>query len=176
METTQEAIKQHQEMCNVMRVNLELKGIVGPWMTEPDRVEFEYQGMRCLMVRNPQLFNWCGYVGVEKQFPIYGKEYEELGDIDVHGGLTFSSPCSGPICHITDNPDNLYWFGFDCAHWNDAVPGIDFALMTIERPLLSNHDKKSYRELDYVKAETMKLAEQLKEKIKKPRRRKHVSG
>ena len=42
---------------------------------------------------------------------------------DVHGSLTYSAPCDGGmICH--DGPENLWWFGFDAGHCDDApAPG-----------------------------------------------------
>lgn len=38
----------------------------GPWTKEPDRVEWrdEVTGYRCLIVRNPHLGHWCGYVEI----------------------------------------------------------------------------------------------------------------
>lgn len=51
--------------------------------------------------------------------------------IDVHGGLTYSGACSphadNPelgICHLPDagEPDDVWWFGFDCAHSGDHTP------------------------------------------------------
>ena len=36
----------------------------GPWDDEPDRVDFEHAGFPCLLLRNPRLGQWCGYVAV----------------------------------------------------------------------------------------------------------------
>ena len=52
----------------------------------------------------------CGYVGVSKYHPWYGKDYNET-DLDVHGGLTYAGM----------RKDGLWWFGYDCAHLGDAA-------------------------------------------------------
>jgi len=52
-------------------------------------------------------------------------------------------------------PDKVWWLGFDCAHYQDLIPGID----------KHNPDLKSrtYKDLNYVKAGNKSLASQLKE-------------
>lgn len=53
----------------------------------------------------------CGYVSVPENHPFYGKNCSEIeGDIEVHGGLTFSG-------RMKDSDD--YWFGWDYAHVGD---------------------------------------------------------
>lgn len=57
---------------------------------------------------------FCGYVGVGRSHPYYGKgydDYDDIGDIDVHGGLTFSESIKGE--------KDRWFFGFDCAHSMD---------------------------------------------------------
>ncbi len=64
----------------------------GPWDDEPDRLEWHHRGMPCLMLRN-WCGVWCGYVAVNPDHPYYGQAYSEMdGDIEVHGGLTYSDP------------------------------------------------------------------------------------
>lgn len=62
---------------------------------------------------------YCGYVGLEPSHPYYGKDYDELSYIDVHGGLTFSNS------HIPNIPetlnDGLWYVGFDCNHFGDRT-------------------------------------------------------
>lgn len=41
-----------------MRVDKKKCG-VGPWLTEPDRLEFKAHGFPCLMVRHPEAGHWC---------------------------------------------------------------------------------------------------------------------
>ena len=133
----------------------------GPWTGEPDKAQWidPATGLDCLMVRN-HLGAWCGYVGVPPDHPLHGKGYDEGDDFDVHGGLTFASPCAETespkaVCHIPapGRPDNVWWFGFDCNHGFDLAPGMlryDIGLPGEE-----------YRDVGYVIDEVTHLAEQL---------------
>ena len=132
----------------------------GPWQDKET-------GLPCLIVRN-RSGALCGYVGVERVHPWYAKEYSEKGprEMEVHGGLTFASKCTPPhpdfaehrrICHIPSpgESDDIWWFGFDCAHAWDLSPGRtppDFA---------SGEDV--YRNIEYVKIEVAELARQLRD-------------
>lgn len=137
------------------------------WDNEPDRLEWEYCGFKCSIVRHPEMKHLCGYVGLPKSHPYYGKHYNQclLGRerwdctwykdhpslekiIKVHGGLTFSQQGDGETWE-----KDLWWLGFDCAHTGDLVPG--------------RYEKYGrtldgvYRNMEYVKKETEQLAEQL---------------
>lgn len=92
----------------------------GPWHAEPDRVEWEHAGLPCLAVRGPA-GAWCGYAAVPPAHPLHGKSTEDI-DVEVHGGLTYANRCQGHICHVPKpgEPDDVYWFGFDCAHSGDS--------------------------------------------------------
>lgn len=109
-------------------------------------------GYECIILRETGGGYLRGFVGVEPGHPLYGFEHDavpaELG-IEVHGGLTYSAVCQdGPspqrrliyevrrICHVpagyvpvvnaTDHRpahDQAWWFGFDCNHVYDVVPG-----------------------------------------------------
>ena len=87
----------------------------------------------------------CGYVGVPKGHVLFGLDYDAPANrslpldtpiggrsimtllcldpnnltlaqlFDVHGSLTFAGPL-GDYAH----GDGLHWFGFDCAHCDDA--------------------------------------------------------
>lgn len=141
----------------------------GPWQVEPHRVEFEHAGFNCLLHRGG-LGAWCGYVGVPQSHPAHGIDYyvseydreaplpdtqKSVNAIEVHGGLTYAEECHGPICHVPNGGEDetLWWFGFDCAHSGDVCPGMDREF--------SGHDR--YRDVDYVRRETERLAEQLAE-------------
>lgn len=96
-------------------------------------------------------------------------EHSPEGQVSVHGGLTYSAGCqeNGPICHTPapGEPDNVWWFGFDCAHYMDLAPGLRAQLRTL--PGLGHdpdevHKEDVYRDLAYVEAEVERLAEQLK--------------
>jgi hypothetical protein len=122
----------------------------GPWDGEPDRVEFEHAGLPCLLNRS-HLGAWCGYAAVSPGHALHGKSYE-APDVDVHGGLTYADACFGPICHVPKpgEPDDVWWFGFDCAHGGDSVPSWPRGVFA-----------GTYRDLAYVRRETEQLAEQL---------------
>lgn len=149
---TKQDIELHAATC---RENM--KGLEGEWQNEPDRVEFKYAGLDCMLVRNNRSLNWCGYVGVPENHPAHGKDYDSdiLNDVSVHGGLTYSDSCAVPICHITEGEDKTWWFGFDCAHAGDLSP-LNMRYMNTE---LRKYE--TYRNAAYVKKETQELAEQL---------------
>lgn len=130
----------------------------GEWDNEPDKVQWqdEATGLPCLVKRNGMVGILCGYVGVDSSHPHYGKGYSELIDIDVHGGLTYAAGCSHGdettnICHIPSEgePDNVWWFGFDCNHCFDFAPGMPYM------------GDGGYRNLAYVKSVCTQLARQL---------------
>lgn len=136
----------------------------GPWDNEPDKAQWlDASGLACLMVRARA--HWCGYVGVPEGHPAFGKDYNDV-EVEVHGGLTFAGLCqeegTGPrVCHIPEpgQPDRVYWLGFDCAHSGDKRPATDERQLQIERKYPISGD--IYRDFDYVKAETGRLAQQL---------------
>lgn len=154
----------------------------GPWDEEPDKVQWqdEATGLPCLVVRNPAHGNLCGYVGVPDSHPWHAKGYnapigecnEDCGEdwhcghsicslINVHGGLTFSDVCqpcdteAHGICHVPDpgEPDHVWWFGFDCAHAWDLMPGYT--------PLFRATQDESYRDIAYVRNQVAQLAAQI---------------
>ena len=147
-----------------------------PWENEPNRVEFKYKGYHCLINRvnhrpaeNPKdwLGHLCGYVALPKGHPFHGKPTEEI-DVEVHGGLTYARKCEGEICHVPKDgeDDNVFWIGFDCAHFGDLIPGIyemrqpggilhDIHMAYGER----SHEK--YKSIAFVKNEIRNLVKQL---------------
>src|SRR6476660_6887412 len=84
----------------------------GPWMAEPDRVDFVHSGLACLALRHPHHGNWCGYVGVPCEHPAYGRAYEDV-DVDIARTLNYAAPCEGLICHVPapGMPDDVWWLG-----------------------------------------------------------------
>jgi hypothetical protein len=81
--------------------------------------------------------------------------------------LTYAARCQvdGPICHVPDpgEPDNVWWFGFDCSHAVDRAPGIE---AMERRHGLEDLDTgiwpgAVYRDLAYVQSEVERLAAQL---------------
>lgn len=160
----------------------------GPWTSEPDKVHWidKATDLDCLIVRN-RSGALCGYVGLPPGHRLHGKGYSEcLADdcgaewcyehspdcaIDVHGGLTFSDSCDEQrpegICHVPaeGRPKNVWWFGFDCAHYRDLTPGeVKTAIdHNFQYPFSDpRKDGESvYRDVAYVQAECTSLARQL---------------
>lgn len=84
------------------------------WVVESD---FMYEGLRCVVIFGT-MGHRCGYVGLPKGHELYGKEYSDVCDKledGVHGGLTYAGG-------NTEYPvkSNLWWLGFDCAHYGDG--------------------------------------------------------
>lgn len=132
----------------------------GPWMREPDRLEWrEPRGWPCLIVRNKS-GALCGYVGVPPGHPWHGKDYSDC-DVSIHGGLTFGQGCmeDGPVCHVPRDGESpeVWWLGFDCAHYMDFIPSYT-KHDHVDR--LWSQDGQTYRDLGYVRAEVERLAEQ----------------
>lgn len=180
-----------------------------PWETEPDSLEFEAEGLPCVMLRNHYGI-WCGYVSVGEDHPLFGlptnhqlklpmswfegrrglegtgpmdlflhvvrgKELNDACEISlafqVHGGVNFAED-SPP----GRKPDGRWWFGFDCGHAGDYVPGKDVAGMmdqmvdsmpeevreTMRRIVdESAAQTGDYRDQQYVVSECQSLAAQL---------------
>lgn len=128
----------------------------GPWQDEPDHVEWRDKdtGLPCMLHRNHG-GALCGYVAVNPGHAMHGKDYDHVG-VDVHGGLTYASKCNGPLCHVAapGEPDDVWWLGFDCAHYRDYVPGYASRFPHDE-------DREVYRDVAYVQAECASLAKQL---------------
>ncbi len=143
----------------------------GQWDDEPDRVEFVAHGLTCLLHRN-HFGAWCGYVAVPSGHPAHGIGYDDVHELNpelhVHGGLTYSGVCEGAICHIPKpgEPDDVWWFGFDCAHEFDIVPRMLVPLSGLDESLHSPlWEVGSYKDAYYVHGQTTELAKQLAEMV-----------
>lgn len=128
-----------------------------------DRLDFEHAGLACLLLRGP-MGAWCGYVGVGPDHPFHGKSYDDI-DVDVHGGLTYADKCGGSICHVPKPgmPADVWWFGFDTAHSGDIVPRMLASDIKLGLPHIDYGFPQSYKNIDYAKRETERLAKQLTE-------------
>lgn len=95
--------------------------------------------VECLIRRNHTLA-LCGYVVLTSDNKLYGLDYDQLYskiNVYIHGGLTYS-----------DEGDDGWIIGFDCAHAGDFCPSIP------------NFDG-IYRTKEYVISECEKLAEEV---------------
>lgn len=109
------------------------------WELEDDEEVFEYKGFKCEVIRHPALGSLNGYVFIPKGHRYFGKDYDDLRDIECHGGLTYSK-----------TQEDFTKIGFDCAHYTDYVPCIPF-----------HFGDEVYRNMTYVKKECMKIVDQL---------------
>jgi hypothetical protein len=118
----------------------------GQWDSEPDKKQWldEATGLPCLIVRQSSSGHLCGYVGVPFGHLLWKVDENEAGNDD--------------ICHIVEpgEPDNVWWFGFDCAHSGDLTHFTDG-----ERDLSQWTRHDSYRDWAYVESECRSLAKQL---------------
>lgn len=118
--------------------------------------EFEHAGYKCVVIFG-SIGHRCGYVGIPKNHPLYGKDYSDyleikksdVGDREVSGIFPLLGACMDEDeririeayfqCHggITyagggehsDYPieSDLWWFGFDCGHYGDTAD-LDYAI------------------------------------------------
>lgn len=134
----------------------------GPWLDEPDRVEFRHQGLPCLITRHWELGNLCGYVAVPPGHPWHGKSGPP---VDVHGSCNYANECAGRICHVPEpgEPADVWWFGFDCGHGFDMSPRYLTLVrdLALDSPVGKLFSSKPYRDYAYVDREVRSLAEQL---------------
>jgi hypothetical protein len=146
----------------------------GPWQTEPDRVDFVFAGLACFALRHPHMGFWCGYVGVPREHPLYGRRWDNPGGLGVvleaHQGINYSAPCDGEaICHVPapGMPDDVWWLGFDCGHTWDLAPGMRARERAMGLPPIEEIIdtplwlRETYRDLPYVRREIEHLACQL---------------
>ena len=119
--------------------------------------EFEHAGYKCVVAFGA-IGHRCGYVGVPKIHPLYGKGYDDyleikksdIGDREISGIFPLLGACLDEDeririeayfqCHggITyagggENSEypiksDLWWFGFDCGHAGDKAD-LDYAIM-----------------------------------------------
>ena len=155
----------------------------GAWSHEPDKKQWqdEATGLPCLVVRN-RMGALCGYVGVAEGHPAHGKNWRDSGvdSLEVHGGVTYGDHCQPgdekeSICHIPSigEPDHVWWIGFDCSHFGDALPAEktrlrkymeaqEYARMFDKSTDYANPNG-TYRDFGYVTRQCQCLARQLKE-------------
>lgn len=162
--------------------------VQGVWLGEADKVAWidPATGLECIMLRDRDEGFLSGFVGVPAGHPLFGWDQDaltpELG-IEVHGGVTQSRICDdGPsprrrliiearrICHVvvgemplnhaTDHRPGhgQWWFGFDCDHVYDVVPG----RRGDRQRFMGAETSAEYRTDGYVFREVRNLAAQLK--------------
>jgi hypothetical protein len=138
----------------------------GPWQNEPDRVDWVHAGFACLALRHPSHGHWCGYVGVPREHPAYGKPYDEV-DAPFHWDLNYAAPCEGAICHVPEPgmPDDVWWLGGDFGHMLDLSPGREARLREVQKTAaelqIAEAFREVYRDLSCVQSVVNECAEAL---------------
>lgn len=161
---------------------VDLDGEQTVWDSEPNVVRFRYNGLKCLIMRHPEMRMLCGYIrlpegsikrkvrnyGQVLRKPIKGAMFSILRkarrakgyaavemDFDVHGGITFSGR---PWHYMAGNSKTALWVGFDCAHFGDVVPAMLRSTL---------YDESVYRDISYVTQQLKHLADQIIKQNKK---------
>ena len=125
-----------------------------PWEGEPDHAEWvdKSTGLHGRIVRNKTTHTLNGYIGVTSG-ELVGVDYNNL-EMDKgyhpHDGLTYSHR----------EKSGVWWFGFDCAHSDDFLPGIYIRMQMVNhggKP--SWPSSRHYRTWEYVDAEIAKVME-----------------
>lgn len=109
----------------------------------------EHLGFPWVTMKNGMGYR-CGYVGIPKGHPWYGKGYDELCP-EVHGGLTYAD---------LSEDESVWWMGFDCAHYMDAP---DPQLVEAGYCFTRMNPAAIIRSQDYVESNCHTLCEQAKE-------------
>jgi hypothetical protein len=127
--------------------------------------DFMVNDYRCVVIGG-NMGHRCGYIGLPKEHSLYGKNYSDI-DIDVHGGLTYAGGGENSKYPVESD---LWWFGFDCAHWMDGKDFDLIAELADERTYqVMQEVEKEYptegtiRTTEYVEKELINAVEQLKE-------------
>jgi hypothetical protein len=155
-----------------------------PWETEPDSKEWVSSGYRCSIKRVKRSGHLCGYVTIPDSHPWFGLTFNDdvtpISDPDMDHGSIISAFCHalredgangmrnmdlaisvhGGVTY-GENEGYGWTIGFDCAHSGDHCPASEAWFVKRGFPDgLGRGDV--YRDMDYVTAETCRLAAQLK--------------
>lgn len=135
----------------------------GPWLEEPDLLEYEAKGIRRIIARAP-MGNLCGYAAISPGHPLQLLRLSELKSrLPVHGGLTWYQPrLPERILNPPATREGTLWVGFDCMHLGngDLVPVL--ARMLEPLPVASRLlEGLTYRDLGFVRAELEVLAQEI---------------
>ena len=153
----------------------------GEWVEEPDEVNFEHESFECKVLRmaayedpNGSMFggHLCGYVFIPEGHILYGIDWDSNVIFDVHYGITYYGN------HLFGK----YCIGFDCMHYSDIIPSMEYLYNTIpafkelrekerqrkiEMQKFFNFNEndfftKTYKNINFVIEECKSLAEQVK--------------
>jgi hypothetical protein len=132
--------------------------MMNEWKTEPNLKFGEYRNHKWMILRNHTMGHLCGYINVHENTQYYGCGYDKVPArfIECHGGMTFSGTFKYNFLKERypeiDNKfikNNDWWYGYDCAHFDDLTPlrGIDIS--------------GTYRNMDYCESECKAMIDQI---------------
>lgn len=154
----------------------------GVWLSEPHHASWEESltGLPCAIIRN-QIGVLCGYTGVPKGHKLHGLDSHDIVDIppgainrlvdiqsqvgvinlllgagqltDTQAPLALLLFCHNGLSYTKRGPKGYWWFGFDCGHSGDFIPGLAEHI-----PWTKPTD---YRDFAYVKQQCDGLALQI---------------
>ena len=86
--------------------------------------EWTYKGFPCVVRVVEEMGHRCGYVGLPKGHPYFGKKDVDAFrlPLSVHGGITYGKG------GLEEKTPDTWWLGFDCNHVGD-LPDPGFATM-----------------------------------------------
>jgi len=128
---------------------------LGSWTDEPDSVFGSINDLPFAILRG-RAGSLCGYIGIQDNHPWIHLHYDKV-PVEVHGGLTFA----GTLSRASLDKIAPWWLGFDCAHFNDLVPGYN----SFGRTPSSFNKGATYRTITYVLNELESLAHQYEEAL-----------
>lgn len=126
----------------------------GPWLDEPDYLEFTHAGFECRITRG-QYGTLMGYVVLDVDHPLFGLSVIDarLQAVHVHGGWSWANDT------LPNKRSKAQWvIGFDCAHGDDFIPYFPPALAAAIAMACPN---QTYRTFDFVQFELKQAAEAL---------------
>lgn len=128
----------------------------GPWLDEPDWLEFTHAGFACRITRVPGMGHLCGYVALPLTHPCAGLGYDAV-PVSVHGGWTYAKD------HFPGKRTKAFWvLGFDCGHANDYAPYMPQGMWHVLNLMCeAMGPTREYRTIDYVRAELISACDEL---------------
>jgi hypothetical protein len=181
--------EEHTEWCQLQAA---IKDHNGPRYVNPAGDRWRDRAVACIDCRDPDVWaldrrcDRCALVppghpwhGVNYNDCTKAEAHDDADDqpcwehaldqlVEIHGGLTYSAFCAPEIgiCHVPQpgESDNVWWLGFDCAHYMDLAPRLDAMYREAGLALLNDTAvtlSTIYRNLDYVRQQCAGLAAQI---------------
>lgn len=157
--------------------------------------EFEHAGYKCVVTFNA-MGHRCGYVGIPKNHPLYGKDYSDyleikkadVGDRKISGIFPLLGACLDKderirieayfSCHggitFADGGENsnypiesdLWWFGFDCGHAGDKAD-LSYAIEKFPKQAEQLKMQKQINDMYPIEGDIIRTEEYVAEECKK---------